>query len=134
MFTLNLRLLVDLGNDAGTDGTATLTDSETQALLDSDGGDQLNVHNNVVAGHAHVSAFGQSDDAGNVGGTEVELGTIVVEEGSMTAAFFLGQDVDLASELGQGLDGTGLAQNLASFDFLLVNARSRAPMLSPASA
>ena len=39
----------------------------------------------------------------------------------MTAAFFLGQDVDLASELGQGVDGTGLAQNLAALDLLLVN-------------
>ena len=74
------------------------------------------LHNNVVAGHAHLNAFGQGDDAGNVGGTEVELRTIVVEEGSMTAAFFLGQDVNLTLELGVGMDGAGLAQNLASFD------------------
>ena len=91
-----MRLLEDLGDDTGTNGTAAFADSETQALLDSDGGDQLDVHNNVVAGHAHLSAFGQADDAGNVSGTEVELGTIVVEEGSMTAAFFLGQDVNLS--------------------------------------
>ena len=39
----------------------------------------------------------------------------------MTAAFFLGQDVNLASELGQRLDGAGLAQNLAALDLLLVN-------------
>ena len=111
-FIKSYRLLEDLGDDTGTDGTAALADSETQALLNSDGGDQLDVHNNVVAGHAHVSALGQRDDAGNVGGTEVELGTIVVEERSVTAAFFLGQDVDLASELGQGLDGAGLAQKI----------------------
>ena len=117
----NYELLVDLGDDAGTDGTATLTDSETQALLDSDGGDQLNVHDDVIAGHAHVSALGQGDDAGDVSGTEVELRTVVVEEGSVTAAFLLGQDVDLASELGQGLDGAGLAQNLAALDVLLVD-------------
>ena len=34
----------------------------------------------------------------------------------MTAAFFLGQDVNLAGELGQGLDGAGLSQNLATLD------------------
>ena len=119
---LSCGLLHDLGNNTGTNGTATLTDSETQTLLDSDGGDQLDLHVDVIAGHAHLNTLGQGDDAGNVGGTEVELGTIVVEEGSMTAAFFLGQDVDLASELGQGVDGTGLAQNLAALDFLLVNA------------
>ena len=71
---------VDLGNNAGTYGAATLTDSETQAFLDSDRGDQLNVHLNVVARHAHLSTFRQGDNAGNVGGTEVELGTVVVEE------------------------------------------------------
>ena len=35
-------------------------------------------------------------------GTEVELGTIAIEEGSVTAAFFLGQDVNLAHEVGLG--------------------------------
>ena len=59
-------LLLDLGNSAGTNGTATLTDSETQALLNGDGGDQLNAHLDVIAGHAHLSALGQSDDAGHV--------------------------------------------------------------------
>ena len=98
------KLLVDLDNNAGTNGTATLTDSETQAFLDGDGGDQLNVHLDVIAGHAHLNALGQSDDAGNVGGTEVELGTIVVEERSMTAALRLLQNVHLATELGVGMD------------------------------
>ena len=72
-----LRLLLDLDDDAGTDGTAALTDSETQTLLDSDGGDQLDLHVDVIAGHAHLSAFGQGDDAGHVGGTEVELGSLI---------------------------------------------------------
>ncbi len=57
------------------------TDSETQALFHSNGGQQLNVHLNVIAGHAHLSAFGQSDDTGHVSGAEVELRTIVGEEG-----------------------------------------------------
>ena len=39
----------------------------------------------------------------------------------MTDAFFLGQDVNLASELGQRLDSAGLAQNLAALDVLLVD-------------
>ena len=40
----------------------------------------LDLHVDVIAGHAHLDAFGQGDDAGNVGGTEVELRTVVVEE------------------------------------------------------
>ena len=75
------KLLLDVDNDAGTHGTATLTDSETQTVLNGDGGDQLDLHVDVIAGHAHLGALGQSDDAGDVGGTEVELGTIVIEKG-----------------------------------------------------
>ena len=40
----------------------------------------------------------------------------------MTAAFVLGQNVDLANELGVRMDGAGLGQDLASFDGLLVDA------------
>ena len=40
----------------------------------------------------------------------------------MTAAFILGQDVDLATELGVGVDGAGFAKDLASFDLVTGNA------------
>ncbi len=85
--------------DAGTNGTATLTDSETQALLHSDGWSSAQPHDDVIARHAHLGALGQRDDAGNVGGTEVELRTIVVEERGVTAALVLGQNVNLALNL-----------------------------------
>ena len=85
------------------------------------GGDQLNVHINVVAGHAHLSAFGQGDDAGHVSGTEVELRTVVREEGGVTAAFVLGQNVDLRLEDLVGMDRTGLSQNLATLDLGTIN-------------
>jgi hypothetical protein len=42
---------------------------------------------------------GSVDDAGHVGGAEVELRTVVVEERRVTATLFLGQDVDLGLEL-----------------------------------
>ena len=74
------QLDLSLDDNTGTDGTAALADSEAETLLDSDRGDQLNLHVDVIAGHAHLGALGQSDDAGDVGGTEVELRTIVVEE------------------------------------------------------
>ena len=128
------KLLDDLSNNAGTNGTAAFTNSETQTLLDSDGGDELNLHVNVVARLAHLNALGEVDDAGNVGGTEVELRTVVVEERSMTAAFFLGQDVNLASELVRGLMEPGLHRTWPRSISFLSTPRSRAPMLSPASA
>ncbi|EKC69026.1 protein containing DUF939, bacterial, partial [human gut metagenome] len=114
------KLLLDLGNNAGTNSVAAFADSETHAFFHGNRGDQLNVHINVVAGHAHLSAFGQGDDAGNVGGTEVELRTIVVEERGMTAAFFLLQDVNMAIESGVGMNRAGNSQNLATLDLVTV--------------
>ena len=75
------RLLLYFDDDAGTHGAAAFTDSKAQLLLNGDGGDQFDVHIDVIAGHAHLDAFGQRDDAGHVGGTEVELGSVVVEDG-----------------------------------------------------
>src|SRR5699024_7984643 len=121
-FSHRAKSLNDLADDAGTNGTATLTDSETQALFHSDSGQQLNAHDNVIARHAHLGALGQRDNAGHVGGAEVELRTIVGEERGVTAAFLLGQDVDLALELGVGMDGTGLSQDLATRDLGAVHA------------
>src|SRR5699024_5531081 len=43
------------------------------------------------------------------------------EEGSVTTAFFLGQDVDLSLELGVGMDRAGLSQNLATLDLGTIN-------------
>ena len=78
--------------------------------------DQLNGHLYVVAGHAHLNASRQLANAGNVGCSEVELRTIVVEERSMTAALVLGQYVHLSGELVMAMNGAGLAQTLSSLD------------------
>ena len=48
-------------------------------------------------GIAHLSSLGKSDDTGNVSGSEVELGTVVVEERCMTSALFLFQNVNLTN-------------------------------------
>ena len=79
------------------------------------------MHHDVIARHAHLGAFRQGDDAGHVGGTEVELRTIVGEERGVTAAFVLGQNVDLGLEDLVGMDRTGLSQNLATLDLGTVN-------------
>src|SRR3954464_11257601 len=72
--------LDDLGDPAGADGTATLTDGEPQALLHGEGLAELPRHLGDVPGHDQLGARGQRDDAGDVRGPEVELRTVVVEE------------------------------------------------------
>lgn len=56
-FVYTKELSIDCGNNAGTNGTATFTDSETKTFFDSDRGDQFNVDGDVVARHSHFSAF-----------------------------------------------------------------------------
>ena len=78
--------------------------------------DELNGHLDVIARHAHLGAFRKVDHAGNVGGSEIELRTIVVEERGMTAAFILGQDVHLSGELGVAGNGARLRDDLSAND------------------
>ena len=75
------RLLDDLRDPAGANGAAALADGEAQALLHGDRLDQVDRHLGVVAGHDHLGALGQRDDAGHVRGAEVELRTVVLKNG-----------------------------------------------------
>ena len=73
-----------------------------------------------------ISTFaGKIHDAGHVRGTEVELRTIPVEERSMAAAFFLGQNVSGTFKLLVRGDGAGVSQNLAAFHFFLFDAAKK---------
>ena len=80
------------------------------------------VDGDVVTRHSHLGALGQLDRTGNVGGTEVELRTIAIEERGVTATLLLGQNVDLAGELGVRGNRTGLAENLTALDVLALDA------------
>ena len=111
----------DVNNLARGYGSATLTDSELEALFHGYGVDQLYVDLCVVAGHYHFLASRQAYGAGDISGAEVELGAIAGEEGRMATAFFLAQHVHLTPELGVGVDATGLGKNLATLDFFLVD-------------
>src|SRR4051794_4654122 len=115
-------LLDDLGDAAGADGAATLTDGEPEALLHGDRLDQLDRHLGVVTGHDHLGAAGQRHDAGHVRRPEVELRTVVVEERRVPATLVLREDVDRALEVGVRGDRTGLHHDLAALDVLALDA------------
>jgi hypothetical protein len=88
----------DLGDDAGADGAATFADGEAQAFFHGDRGDQLDVIDTLSPGIT-ISVPSGSEIAGHVGGAEVELRTVVVEERRVTTALFLRQHVDSAVNL-----------------------------------
>ncbi len=98
-----------------------LTDSETQTCVTSYRVDELNVDLNVVTGHYHLYTFGESDLTGNVKCTDVELGTIVVVERSVTATFLFLEDVDRSFELAVGLNDTRVTDYHTALDVLLVD-------------
>src|SRR5262245_1468947 len=66
-------LLLDLGDPAGADGAAALTDREAEAVLHRDRLVELHPHLDVVAGHHHLDALRQVRHAGHVRRPEVEL-------------------------------------------------------------
>src|SRR3954464_427331 len=84
------RLLHDLGDPPGADGAAAFPDREPKAVFHGDRVDQLHGHLDVVTGHHHPHPTGEVGGAGHVGGAEVELGPVAVEERGVAATFFLG--------------------------------------------
>src|SRR4029077_12329602 len=75
-----LWLFQDLGDDAGADRAAALADREAQPLVHRDRHEERHLHRHIVARHHHLGALGQLDGAGDVGGAEVELRPVIVEE------------------------------------------------------
>src|SRR6185503_5937430 len=116
------NLFDDLRDRARADGAAAFADGEAGALFERHRRHQLAGNRRVVAGHHHLDAFRQVQRAGYVGGAEVELRTIAVEERRVTPAFFLRQNVDLALEFRVRLDRAGLGQHLAALDVVFFHA------------
>ncbi len=64
---------------------------------------------------------GRVDFTGHVEGTDVELGTIVVVERSVTTTFLFLEDVDRSFELAVGFHYARVADNHTAFDIFLVD-------------
>src|ERR1700724_154240 len=119
-------LLDHLGCHTRADRAAALPDGEAHLFFDSNRGDELDLHGDVVAWHHHLGALWQLDLTGHVRGPHVELRTVTLEERRVPAALLLGQDVDLRLELRVRLDRAGLGQHLAALDLLALDAAQQA--------
>src|SRR5687768_5593384 len=118
----NTELLEDLRDRARADGAAAFADREPRALFERDRRVQFSRDAGVVARHHHLDTLRQLERAGDVGGADVELRTIAVEERRVTAALILRQDVDLTLELGVRLDRARFAQHLTALHVVLFHA------------
>src|SRR5208337_2433266 len=77
MFAGREALLGDRNDDSRAYRASAFANGEAELLLHRD---QRDVDRDIVAGHHHLGALRQIDDAGHVGGAEVELRPIVGEE------------------------------------------------------
>ncbi len=127
-------LFDDLSNNAGSYSSSAFTNRESQSLFDRDRGDQADRHHDVVARHAHFSAFRKLQIAGYVCCSEIELRSVSIEERGVSSAFFLLQYVYLSFELCMRMDGSRLASTCPLSISFLCTPLSSAPMLSPVSA
>ena len=75
----------------------------------------------VIARHHHFHAGRQLRHSGHVGGAEVELRTVALEERRVTTALVLAQHVNFALELLVRLDRTRLRDHLAALDVVFFN-------------
>ena len=80
--------LDDRGHHAGADGAATFANRETNAHFHRDAlALEVNLEFDVVAGHTHFSTTQKGELAGDVRGSEVELGLVAAaEEGRVNDA------------------------------------------------
>ena len=97
---------------------AALTNRKAQAFFHSDGSDEFHSEPDVVARHDHLGPFWQLNYARYVGGPEVELWPVALEEWGMTAAFFLGQYVHFALKLGVRCNAARFGQNLTTLNLI----------------
>src|SRR5215469_16057890 len=117
----SFALLFDLGHDAGAYRAATFANREALPLIHRDRCDQFALDSYVVARHDHLGTFRQRKHPGHVGGLEIELRAIAVEERGVASALILGQDVYRPLELGVRRDRAGGREHLAPLDLLALD-------------
>src|SRR5690606_10959630 len=120
--TPHILLLDDLCNHTRTDGATAFANRETQTFFHRDRVDQIHGDADIVARHDHFGAGRKLDRTSHVGGAEVKLRTVALEERGVTTAFVLAQHVNLGSELGVRSDGARLGQDLTALDFFTLGA------------
>src|ERR1700694_1822337 len=119
-------LFLDAGDSAGTDCATAFADRQAHPVLDRDRGDQLDAHLDVVPGHAHLHAVRKADGTRDVGGPDVELRTVPVEERRMASTLVLAEHVHLGLELRVRGDGARLGEHLAALHVLALDAAEQA--------
>src|SRR3972149_9722987 len=116
-----------LGHDSGADGLSAFPHREPYSLFHGYRGYKLDVKRHVVPRHHHLRAARKRRHSGNVGRSEVKLGTVSVKERRVAASLFLRKHIDLALELRVRGYRAGLRQYLTPLDVFFLRAPQEAP-------
>src|SRR5450631_4331785 len=122
---------MNLGDNAGADGLATLANREAQTLLHRDRRQKLDLQAHVVPGHHHLCALRQRHQARHVRRPEVELWPVPLEERRVTATLLFLQDVDLAHEVLVRRDAPRRREHLSALDLLALRPTEQRPDVVP---
>src|SRR5438067_1435549 len=98
------------------------TDREPESVFQRDRSPERDLEVDVITRHDHLAALGQLHVTSDIGGPDVELRTVAVEERGVPATFLLGEDVDLGVEFRVRLHRAGLRDDLAALDVLALQA------------
>src|SRR5262249_32464203 len=98
-----------------------LADGEAETFFHGDRRDQLDLHLHVVTRQDHLHALRDLDSSADVGGADVELRSITVEERRVSTPLLLALNVDITDGL-----GVWLGQHLTTLDFGPLNAAQQA--------
>src|SRR5579884_967790 len=126
-----VRLLQDLGDDAGADGAAAFADGEAQLFFHGDGGDELDRHLGVVARHHHLHPRRQLHRPRHVGRAKIKLRPIPLEKRRVPAPLLLRQHVHLRLELRVRRDRPRLRHHHPPLHLVLLPPPPPPPPLAP---
>src|SRR6266571_554702 len=127
--TLHSSLLHNLRNGSSAHGMPAFTDGKPQALFHGHRRDQLDHQAYIVPLHHHLGSRRQLCYSGDVGGPQIKLWTISLEEWRMPPAFFFGQDVNLSLELGMWRDRATFRQDHPTLDIFFRNTAQQQPSI-----
>ena len=88
--------------------------------------DELTTKLNIITRHNHFGTLWKMSNTSNIGGAEVELRTITIEEWGVTSAFFLGKDVNLTLKLSVRSYAAWLTKNLTTKNLFALNTTEQA--------
>src|SRR5581483_5462123 len=126
-----VRLLQDLGDDAGADGAAAFADGEAQLFFHGDGGDELDRHLGVVARHHHLHPRRQLHRPRHVGRAKIKLRPIPLEKRRVPAPLLLRQHVHLRLELRVRRDRPRLRHHHPPLHLVLLHPPQQQPHVVP---